>query len=128
MLLEAKERGLLARVGFFLCRDGQVPEAETIFSALAVSDPAKDGPVVGLALCQIIKGRFEQAIEQLDARLKRGGSPIEASLYLYKLTALGMAGRLAEARDLKTQMEAAGLTDAVQTADSLLAELEKRQC
>jgi Flp pilus assembly protein TadD len=105
MSLEQKERGLLARIAFFLCRNGQVNEAETVFAALAASEPGKDGPVVGLALCEIIKGEYEKAIAYLDERLRRGASPIAANLCLYKLVALGMSGRLAEARELRNTMD-----------------------
>ncbi len=112
---EQKERGLLVKLGLFLCRDGQVPEAETIFSGLAASEPERDGPAAGLALCWIIKGQFDNAIALLDSRLSRGHSPIAASLSMYKLAALGMAGRLDEAKKLAGSIE---------KADKLLADLE----
>lgn len=123
-LLEQKDRGMLARIGFFLCRDGLVPEAETVFQGLAESAPEKDGAVVGLALCWIIKGECEKAIEAIDKRLERG-SPIASSLMLYKLTALGLAGRLGEAKSLREQMMRDGFDKAVESADQLLAELDR---
>lgn len=125
MVLDQKERGLLAKIGFFLCRDGEVPEAEAVFAGLAESDPEKDGPAVGLALCNIIKGKCEEAIALLDERLAKGNSPIEPSLCLYKLVALGMAGRLPEANALRAELAAKGMTATVETADSLLEDMEK---
>lgn len=122
MELDQKERSLLARVGFFLCRDGQIPEAETIFSGLAVSAPEKDGPVVGLVLCEIIKGNSQKAVEMADKCLARGGK-LASALTLYKLVALGMAGELEEARKVRQRMEADGMTKDIKTADLLLEEL-----
>ncbi|MDR3211638.1 MAG: hypothetical protein LBU79_06965 [Planctomycetota bacterium] len=126
MALSQVDRSLLARIGFFLARDGEVPEAEKLFQGLAASDPAKDGPVVGLALCSIIKGRFEDAISKLDQRLEIG-SVIGSALSLYKLVALGMSGRLSEARQLKIEMQEKNWGEAVGLAETLLVDLEKRQ-
>ncbi|MDR3077299.1 MAG: hypothetical protein LBV15_00870 [Planctomycetota bacterium] len=126
MLIEQKERSLLARIGFFLCRDDRLAEAERIFTGLADSAPEKDGAVAGLALCRIIMGRSDEAIELLDRRL-RAGSPIAPSLTLYKLLALGMAGRLAEARSLREKMSLDGLKNEIQAADSLLDDFARRE-
>ena len=126
MLIEQKERSLLARIGFFLCRDDRLAEAERIFTGLADSAPEKDGAVAGLALCRIIMGRSDEAIELLDKRL-RAGSPIAPSLTLYKLLALGMAGRLAEARSLREKMSLDGLKNEIQAADSLLDDFARRE-
>lgn len=125
-LLAREDRELLARIGFFLCRDGEIPEAETVFGGLAVSAPEKDGPVVGQALCRIIRGDNEAAIGMLGERLDRG-SPIASALSLYKLLALGMSGDIAGAREFRREMADKGMADAVVTADSLLEELTKRQ-
>lgn len=126
MALPQIERSLLARIAFFLCHDGLIPEAEAVFSSLAESDPEKDGPTVGLALCNIVKGDCETAIALLDKRLAGGGSPIASSLRLYKLLALGMAGRIPEAKSLRELMRADGADKDIESADLLLAELEKR--
>ena len=125
MALSQAERSLLARIGFFLCRDGEVAEAEAIFTGLAVSAPEKDGPAAGLALCMVIKGENEAAVAMLDERL-RAGSGIAPTLSLYKLVALGMAGNLPQALELRRQIERDGMTGAVGTADLLLADLELR--
>lgn len=124
-MLAQAERSLLAKLAFFLCRDGEVPEAEKIFSGLALSDPDKDGPVAGLALCGVVKGECEAAVSMLDARLARG-SGIAPSLLLYKLLALGMAGQLGKARELRETMAGEGMAEAVKTADLLLEDLSKR--
>lgn len=124
MELDSRERSLLARIGFFLCRDGMVPEAEAIFSGLAESAPEKDGPAVGLMLCEIIKGDTDRAVAIADERLEKGGKL--TALYLYKLVALGMAGRLSEAREVRAKMESEGMGNEVATADSLLEELSSK--
>jgi Flp pilus assembly protein TadD len=115
----------LAKIGFALARSGVVDEAEQVFAGLAESAPEKDGPVAGLALCHIIKGECERALGMLDERLARG-SVIAAELGLYRILALGMAGRLAEARDARDAMERDGQADAVATADALLVDLAKK--
>jgi hypothetical protein len=122
MELAQTERGLLARIGFFLCRRARIPEAKRIFTGLAVSDPPKDGPVVGLALCAIIGGESEKAIEMLDERLK-AGSPIASTLSLYKLTALGVLGKKADIAKIREEMDAAGMSMEAQMADQITAEL-----
>lgn len=124
MGLEQTERSLLARVAFFLCRNGQVPDAEAVFAGLAASEPDRDGPVAGLALCDIIKGKCDEATARLDKCLERGDSPLAGSLSLYKLVALGMAGRLPEARAFREKMSADGMGKEIDTADRLLADLE----
>lgn len=126
MQLDDRERSLLARIGFFLCRDGMVPEAETVFTGLATSAPDRDGPVVGLMLCEIIKGECEKAVALANERLAKG-SKLAGPLNLYKLVALGMAGRLAEAQEVRTQMERDGLESDVATADLLLRDLSQKQ-
>lgn len=126
MALAQEDRGLLARIGFFLCRDGVIPEAETIFNGLAVSAPDKDGPVVGQALCRIIKGEGEEAVAMLDERLDRA-TPIAPALSLYKLLALGMSGKLPEARALRQSMADRGMAEAIKTADLLLDDLSQRK-
>jgi hypothetical protein len=126
MAFAQEDRGLLARIAFFLARDGVVPEAETVFNGLAASAPEKDGPVVGQALCLIIRGEHDKAIAMLDERLKKD-SPIASALSLYKLLALGMAGRLESAKEFRQSMAARGMTDAVATADSLLEDFAKRR-
>jgi hypothetical protein len=123
-MIAQAERMLLACIGFFLCREGQIAEAETIFDGLHTSAPDKDGPVVGLALCCIIKGECDEAVKMLDELLD-AGSPLTIQMSLYKLVALGMGGRLSEAKALRECMEAKGMTQALATADSLLAELAK---
>jgi len=123
-MIAQAERGLLASIGFFLCREGQIAEAEAIFGGLRASAPDKDGPVVGLALCRIIKGECDEAVEMLDERLAASG-PLMAPMSLYKLVALGMGGRLSEAKALRERMEAGGMTQALATADALLEELAK---
>lgn len=123
-MLTQNERGVLAKIGFALARSGVVEEAEQVFSGLAESAPEKDGPVAGLALCNIIKGESERALDMLGERLARG-SVIASDLTLYRILALGMAGRLAEAREARDAMERDGL-DAVATADALLMDLAKK--
>lgn len=125
-MLEQKERGLLARIAFALCREGMLPEAETVFSALAVSAPDKDGPAAGLALCGIIKGRTDDGIAILDDRLAKG-SAIKAQLLLYKLLALGMGGRPDEAAALRKTMADEGMTSAIATADAMLADMAEQK-
>ena len=122
MELAQAERGLLARIGFFLCRRARIPEAKRIFTGLAVSDPSKDGTAVGLALCAIIGGESEKAIELLDKRLK-AGSPIAPTLSLYKLTALGVLGKKIEMDKLREEMNAAGMAAEVRIADQIAAEV-----
>ncbi len=124
--LPQAERSLLARIGFFLCRDGDVPDAADIFSGLSVSAPEKDGPVIGLALCHVLAGQTDEALALLDPRLDAGGG-MEEALTLYKLLALAMGGRTAEARALRGEMERKGMSAAVGTADQLLEELAERQ-
>lgn len=125
MMVAQSERSLLARIGFFFCRDGRLQEAEEIFNGLAVSAPEKDGPVIGLALCRIIKGETDEAVAMLDARLAKG-SDLAGPLSVYKLLAYGMAGRLEEARSLRDDMDREGQTDSVATADQLLEDLSAR--
>ncbi len=125
MHLDNRERSLLARIGFFLCRDGMVPEAELVFTGLAKTAPDRDGPVVGLMLCEIIKGEFESAVAMANDRLKKGGK-LKGPLNLYKLVALGMAGRLPEAREVRAGMETDGLRQDIATADALLEELSQK--
>lgn len=117
-------RGLLAKVGFLLCREGLLPEAEAVFRGLDATAPGKDGPAAGLALCRIIRGECDEAVSLLDGRLA-AGSPLAASLSLYKLVALGMGGRLAETRELRARMAAEGMGASLETADALLAELAR---
>ena len=123
-MIESHERGLLARIGFFLCREGLLPEAEAVFEGLHASDPEKNGSLVGLALCRIIKGECDAAVEMLDNRLT-AGCPLFEVMSLYKLVALGMGGRLPEAKALRGQMEAQGMAQSLATADVLLEELAK---
>ncbi len=126
-LLEREDRELLARIGFFLCRDGVIPEAEAVFGGLATSAPERDGPVAGQALCKIIRGENDAALTMLNDRLGRGGSPIESALSLYKLLALGMAGKLPEAREFRRQMADKGMMAAMAAADAILKEMENRK-
>ncbi|MDR1534536.1 MAG: hypothetical protein LBU64_05485 [Planctomycetota bacterium] len=123
-MLEQNERELLARIGFFLCRRGRIPEAELIFNGLAASEPTRDGPLAGLALCRIIKGENEAAVALLEPRLK-AGSPIQAILMLYKLTALGTSGELAKAAAVRDEMREAGMTVELIQAEQLIAELSR---
>ena len=44
------DRMALAKIGFFLCREGLVAEAEGVFRGLAESAPERDGPAAGIAL------------------------------------------------------------------------------
>ncbi len=125
-LLDQEDRELLARIGFFLCRDGVIPEAEKVFGGLAASAPERDGAVVGQALCKIIRGENEDALKMLNERLDKG-SAIESALSLYKLVALGMAGRMPEAREFRKAMADKGMAPSMAAADSILAELEKRK-
>lgn len=122
MSVAQKDRGMLARIGFFLCRDGEVPDAEDIFTGLAASAPEKDGPVIGLALCRTLMGETEEAVSMLDARIAAGTS-LEAEMLTYKVLALGMAGRMDEAKAVKDEMEGKGLAAAVKTAEALLDDL-----
>ncbi|MDR1519819.1 MAG: hypothetical protein LBU23_06700 [Planctomycetota bacterium] len=124
MLVEQRERCLLARIGFSLCRLGLIRQAEAIFDGLAESEPERDGPAAGLALCHIVKGECEAATALLDRRLAKG-SPIAPQLTLYKLLALGMAGRLPEARELRRKMEQEGMGEAAKTADLLLEDMSR---
>lgn len=126
MVMERNERGLLARIGFFLCRDDSLPEAERVFAGLAASAPEKDGAAVGLALCWIIMGRNDEAIEMLDRRLQ-AGSAIAPSIMLYKMLALGMAGRLGEAGELRERMSREGMESEIRIADSLLDDFARRE-
>jgi thioredoxin-like negative regulator of GroEL len=126
MLVAQKERSLLARIAFSLCRMGFLPQAEEIFNGLSESEPERDGSVVGLALCSIIKGQCEAALAMLDQRLAKG-SVIAPQLTLYKLLALGMAGRLPEARELRQKMELDGMLGTLKTADILLEDLSRQQ-
>jgi Flp pilus assembly protein TadD len=125
-VLAQNERGALAKIGFALARGGRIPEAEKVFGGLAESAPEKDGAVAGLALCAVIKGEGEKAVEMLDRRLARG-SVIAAELMLYKLLALGMTGQLAEAEAVRDEMDRNGMTAAVLTADALLADLQSKK-
>jgi len=121
-MIERDERCLLARIGFFLCREGLIREAEAVFEGLRASDPAKNGPLVGLALCRIIKGECDEAVELIDGRLS-AGCPLFAPMSLYKLVALGMGGRLSEATALRGRMATQGMSKSLATADALLEEL-----
>ena len=123
-MIEQSERSLLARIGFFLCREGLIPEAEAVFEGLRTSDPAKDGPFVGLALCRIIKGECDEAVKLIDERLS-ADCPLFEPMTLYKLVALGMGGRLSEAVTLRGWMEAQGMTGSLAAADALLEELKR---
>lgn len=125
-MVSQEERGLLARIGFFLCRAGLIPEAETIFNGLQISAPEKDGPQIGLALCHIIKGENNQAVEILDKCLQRG-STSTGPLYLYKLLALCMSGRTSEAQEVREQMIALELNNSIASADFILKELNNRE-
>lgn len=125
MILDAEQRAVLANVGFLLCRRGKISLAQRIFTGLADSAPEKDGPVVGLALCDIVDGQAGHAADMLRGRLEKGDSPIAPALMLYLLTALGMAGRLDEAKQLREDMLGKNMADAVERADFLLAELAK---
>lgn len=122
MAVAQADRGMLGRIGFFLCREGLVPEAEEIFAGLAESDPEKDGPAIGLALCWILAGETEEALAMLDSRLA-AGSPLAAELLVYKVLALGMAGNISDARLVREEMERNGMDGAVKTADLLLCDL-----
>lgn len=122
MSMAQADRGLLARIGFFLCREGRVPEAEEVFSGLAESAPEKDGPVIGLALCWTLAGESEEAVALLDQRLA-AGSPLTAELLTYKVLAHGMAGNIDEAKTVRREMEQQGMAEAVKTADLLLRDL-----
>ena len=123
-MIGQSERCLLARIGFFLCREGLIPEAEAVFEGLRVSDPAKNGPVVGLALCRVIKGECDEAVKLIDERLSAGCLLFE-TMALYKLVALGMGGRLSDAATLRGWMEAQGMTGSLAIADTLLEELRR---
>jgi len=121
-MIAPEERGLLAKLGLFMCREGQLPEAEAVFGGLRATAPAKDGPVAGLALCRIIRGECDEAVGMIDERLASGAA-LEGPLTLYKLVALGMGGRLSEARALRARMESGGMARSLATADALLDEL-----
>lgn len=123
-LLEQSDRSMLAKIAFYLCQNGFIPEAEGVFQGLAVSAPEKDGAAIGLALCLIIRDRCDEAVALLDARLGRG-SDLTGQLSLYKLLALGMAGRVDDARALRADMQRAGLEAHLATADLLLEDLSK---
>ena len=127
MISVQSERATLARIGFFLCREGLIAEAEGIFAGLAESEPDRDGPAAGLALCAIIRGDSNHAVDLLDRHLAKGEScAIPAELSLYKLLALGMGGRLADARALRDDMMRKGMEAAVRTADLLLDDLSSK--
>ena len=121
------ERATLAMIGFFLCREGLIPEAEAIFAGLSGSEPDRDGPAAGLALCAIIRGDCSRAVALLDEHLAKGDAcAIPAELNLYKLLAFGMADRLADARALREEMVHKGMAGAVEIADRLLDDLSKK--
>lgn len=122
MGLAQRDRSLLARIGFYLCREGRVPEAEDLFSGLAESAPEKDGPVIGLALCRTLMGEAGEAVAMLDARLG-AGTPLAAEMMVYKVLALGMSGDTEKAKAVRAEMEAKGMGDSVKTADLLLKDL-----
>lgn len=125
MALTQEDRSLLGRIGFFLCHNGRIPEAEDIFAGLRDSAPEKDGAVAGMALCRVIRGDSEGAIGMLDERLERG-SPIAEALSLYKLLALGVAGRISDAKALRESMSGAGMEKAILSADTLLQDMEAK--
>lgn len=125
MILDAGQRAVLANVGFFLCRSGKVDQAERIFTGLAASDPDKDGAVIGMALCAIVNGDADGAADMLMARLNRGDSPIAEHLMLYRLVALGMAGRMNDAEKCREEMREQAMDRSLMKADLLLAELGK---
>lgn len=122
-MIAQAERELLARMGFLLCHEGRISEAEAVFGGLAASAPEKEGPVVGLALCRIIKGECDDAVAMLDKRLAAGGGPLRAALSMYKMVALGMGGHLSEARAFRARMAEDGMASSLATADRLLDEL-----
>lgn len=116
----------LAKIGFFLCREGLIVEAEGVFRGLAESDPERDGPAAGLALCLIIKGDSDGAVRLLDRRLAKGEAcAIPDQLNQYKLVALGMGGRMREAENLRDEMKREGLTGMASNADAILGELKQ---
>lgn len=124
MDLTQAERSLLARVSFFLCRDGYVDEAEAGFRGLAESAPERAGSAVGLALCHIVKGENDKAVETLDRRLADPEAGLRAPLTLYKLVALIMAGRQQDADALRAHMrQCPDLAAAAKTAYDIAASL-----
>ena len=122
-MIAQTERCLLARIGFFLCHEGLIAEAEAVFEGLRASALDRDGPVVGLALCRIIKGECDEAVKMINERMASGESPLMPQLSLYMLVALGMGGRLSEAKALRERMEQDRMTQSLATADALLEEL-----
>jgi Flp pilus assembly protein TadD len=116
----------LAKIGFFLCREGLVAEAEGVFRGLAESAPERDGPAAGIALCLIIKGDSESAVKLLDRHLAKGDKcVISGQLNLYKLLALGMAGRIRDAENLRGEMDRKGFAEIARKADAILDDLKK---
>lgn len=109
-------------MAFFLCRDGLVQEAERVFSALAASDPLRDGPVAGLALCAMIKGENAAALDALAGRIESDGK-LKPEVCMYYIMALGLAGRLDEAAGLRRRLYDSGLTGLAARADRLLEEV-----
>lgn len=126
MTVSNDDRMVLARIGFFLCREGLITEAEGVFRGLADSAPERDGPAVGLALCLVIKGDSDEAARLLDKHLAKGDAcTIPGQLLLYKLLALGMGGRMREAENLRGEMEKLGFVDLSGTADAILDEVRR---
>ena len=123
-MIAQNERSLLARIGFYLCHEGLLQEAEAVFEGLRASAPEKNGPLVGLALCRIIKGECDEAVKLLDERLAPD-CPLFPAMSLYKLVALGMGGRLSEAETLRGQMAGQGMAESLVTADTLMEELKR---
>lgn len=126
MAVTDADRMALARIAFFLCREGLVDEADKVFGGLAESAPERDGPAAGLALCMIIKGDADGAVKLLDRHLSKGDlCSIPKQLSLYRLLALGMGGRMREAETLRGDMERKGYSDVARIADAILVDLKK---
>lgn len=126
MTASSIDRMALAKIGFFLCREGLVAEAGDVFRGLAESAPERDGPAAGMALCLIIKGDSEGAVKLLDRHLAKGDKcAIPGQLNLYKLLALGMAGRIRDAENLRGEMERKGFAEIARKADAILDEVKK---
>jgi hypothetical protein len=124
-MISQAQRSLLAKIAFFLCHDGFVPEAEKIFTALSISAPDKEGPIIGLALCRILSGASEEAVQMLDICLANPDCTLKGPLSLYRLVALSFGGRFPEAAVFRKTMEEKGLNAYLKDADGLLEELTK---
>ena len=65
-------------------------------------------------------------MELLDRHLAKGEEcVIPGQLNLYKLLALGMAGRIRDAENLREAMERKGFAEIARKADAILEDLKK---